>query len=136
MVANGSKKPGKPTAGGNNGGTSSRASELRWFNPYLSEGDRKFLDAKRNELPHLLVAFLEAIEEGWNFSTKFDDRSGRYLATLVLGSNSAGEGRKLAISVRGATASHASILLAYFCAEKHAWEFILEDDPSSDDPWG
>lgn len=112
----------------------SKFATVRWFNPAPSASDRLWLEDNDDELVALFFTLLDSIQHEGRFTSKFDARSGRWLAILFVRSDS--EGVELdAMSVRGATTIDAAILLAYFHLVKYVdgWEL---PSPESQGRWG
>ncbi len=112
----------------------SKFGAVRWFNPAPNNEDKQWLDDNDDELVGMFFALLEAIQPEGRFTSKFDLKSGRWLAVLFVGSNV--EGVELdAMSVRGATAIDAAFLLAYFDQIKFpdGWANSVSDDQGR---WG
>jgi hypothetical protein len=109
------KNDHSPTAEGANTlpATKSKFSVVRWFNPSPNDEDRRWLDDNDDKLIELAFTLLEGIQPDGRFTSKFDIKTGRWLAILFVGSSA--EGVELdAMSVRGASAIDALFLLAYF----------------------
>ena len=90
-----------------------KAGSVRWFNPAPTGEDEDWLDANTDRFVELLLALLEDIQVDGRYTVKFDPRSGRWIAILFVDGGGK-DGGMVAMSVRGATATDAAFLLAYF----------------------
>ena len=86
---------------------------VRWFNPAPTSVDEDWLDANTDRFIELLLKLLEDIPENGRYTVKYDVRSGRWIAILFV-DGGGDDGGMVAMSVRGATATDAAYLLAYF----------------------
>ncbi len=98
------------------------ADKVRWFNPSPNTEDRSWLDDNEDKLVDMAFTLLEDVPEDGRFTIKYDTHSTRWLAMLFLRSVEP-EYDMDALSVRGASAIDALILLSYFHTVKFdgAW---------------
>jgi len=89
------------------------SSSTEWFNPKPSGSDVEWLDSHENEFVGFVVALVERLEVGRRLSVRYDAYSERWLAILFVDPDTEG-GTIYALSVRGATAFDAGVLLYYF----------------------
>ncbi len=112
----------------------SKLAPVRWVNPAPNNEDRAWLDDNDDKLVELFLTLLDTIQPDGRFTSKFDAKSGRWLAILFIGSDE--EGIEFdAMSVRGATAIDAALLLAYFHLVKFSdgWALVSAEDQGR---WG
>ena len=95
---------------------------VRWFNPAPSESDKTWLGANDDKLEELALSLVDGVAEDGRLTIKYDSQTHRWLAILFVRSNDP-EFEMDAMSVRGASAVDALILLAYahFIKFEEAW---------------
>ncbi len=107
---------------------------VTWVNPAPSEADTKWLAANSEKYMDLLKSLGEGLQPLDSITLKEDPQSLRWIAVLFLHSR-AEKGIAPAISVRGRSAFHAHVLLAYMHVHKHMGSYTLSmDDPDTE--WG
>lgn len=108
-----SKSPPKDISDG------SKADDLpvRWYNPQPDNADVEWLE--NNLVDSMADAFsmFESLSSGEGLSCKLDVKAGRWMA-ILFGVAVPAEGHTPAMSVRGATAADALLLLGYFVVRK------------------
>lgn len=109
--------------------------KLRWVNPFLGNDDKRWLQDHMHDRMELILELVEHSAGMGTLSVKLEDKSGRFLASLVC-TLADHPGAGCAISVRGATASHALFALAYLVAKAPDSQWWLDVTDGTEDPWG
>lgn len=108
-----SGKEGKSSGGAPTGRRKGKGSSVAWFNPKPDASDVALLDGQEDNYVTHVIELLEGLQARERLSVKFEPQSGRWLAILFV--DPSGEGGTVhALSVRGATAFDATVLLHYF----------------------
>lgn len=105
-----------------------KGSDTVWFNPKPDAGDLEWLDSQAGVYIQFIVTLIEALQIGERLSVRWDAHSGRWLAILFLDPSDEG-GNVHALSVRGATAFDAAVLLYYFHHVKFADGWVTDASP-------
>lgn len=91
---------------------------LRWINPAPNTQDIEWLENNVIEPMEDVIALFDGLRVGMRVTCKHDDRTTRWIAVLF--DNDIGDdGAVAALSVRGATAFDAILVLAYFSIRKN-----------------
>lgn len=109
-------------------------SKLRWINPYLDQTDVEWLKANHLDIAVVILDFLDGLPETCNLSAKYDNKTDRWLATVIYSSDDPTYS-DTAVSIRGATRSDALYALAYVVVEKYA-DGLPEGDAAPTGRWG
>lgn len=88
-------------------------SDVVWFNPQPNNTDAARLDSEPENYGPWVVSLIEGMSDRHRISCKFDDKSSRWVAVLFVDPVEQGEPVQ-ALSVRGASAFFALVLLGYF----------------------
>lgn len=107
----------------------STASVEQWINPTPNASDYEWLEVNDDKLVLLVFELLDDLSDDERLSVKLDAYSGRWMAVFFAGSGKA-RNSQCALSVRGATAFDALILLAYFHIQRFSreWEYARPVD--------
>lgn len=134
MSAKKEEQYGAATPGRKGRSGKGKPDDVKWVNYQPNVEDRAWLADNTTGLLSLFFELVDDMEEGQRLTLKYDDYSSRWVAMYFAG-GSAGQNRGLALSVRGATAYHAAVLLAYVHLIKfnREWAEISTEDESD---WG
>lgn len=112
-----------------------QGTNLQWVVSSLDSDDKGWLKDNSNHALEYVGEFLEELTFEFTLSVKREDKSGRYLATLVC---TAAEhpGAGCAMSSRGSTAFNSIFALAYLAEVKYTGEWWSRAGGGDDDPWG
>lgn len=117
-------KKSKPSGSGRN--------IRRWISTYLDKDDLSWLESQRTNMFSIVFEFLADLPETYNLSSKFDDKTDRWLSTLICAdSNDPNDG--LALTSRASTRALSLYALAYICVFKLEWRWEREGDGISGD---
>lgn len=108
--------------GKKNGGTAGKgkrvasggySQDVTWINPQLNGTDERWLAERGDKVDSDVLRLFDDLRDHQRVTSKVDERSGRWLAILFDGALSESDG-VVALSVRGATALDALIVLSYY----------------------
>lgn len=116
------KRDKEKTAEGAGGGGETDDGSVRWFNPQPTAEDLRELEGEDYDPIAGVVALFNELPSPDRITSKYDVQSGRFLA-IYFRSPVDNAMPMEAMSVRGATALDACILLAYFHLVKFAEEW-------------
>lgn len=104
---------------------------IRWFNPGPDVADIAWIEDHLVDSMESAFVLFESLSGTQRLSCKLDRKSGRWMA-ILFGVAVPEEGHLPAMSVRGATATDAIILLAYFVTRKFSdWTTEVTVDHTS-----
>ena len=108
--------------------------DVRWVNPTLNNDDRAWLESNDNKLDTLFFEVLDSMGDDDKLSVKYDGHTNRWTA-IYFGGPDNDENAGAALSVRGATAYDACVLLGYFHLRKfnRSWG---DANPEPQGRWG
>jgi hypothetical protein len=94
-----------------------------WLSPYLDDKDRGWLEDNRDNISGFIFGVLSELPDGYDFSSKFDDRTDRWLATLkCVRDGDANYG--IAVTGRGSTRTNSIYTCLYIASEKLEWNWL------------
>lgn len=112
-----------------------QGTKLQWVASSLDAGDKEWLRNNANHSLEYVGEFLEDLSPSFTLSVKPEDRSGRYLATLVC-TDKEHDGAGCALSSRGSTSFNALYALAYLALGKWPEPWWQQAGNDLDDLWG
>ncbi len=105
--------------------------KIKFISPYLSKDDKSWLDSNVGGAIDIIEAFLDDLPAGYTLSSKFDDFSGKWLATLIC-SRDSDPNRGYALTARGRTRVLSLFVLGYLHVEKSGGAWISGMDDGTD----
>lgn len=105
---------------------------LIWVAPYVDQNDLKWLENERPNISGVILEFLSDLPEGYSLSSKFDDKTDRWLTTCIC-SRSGDPNEGIALTARGSTRINSAYTLAYIAVFKLEWKWRERGDNNSGD---
>ncbi len=93
-------------------GKSYNAGNLTWVPTSLNDADKRWLSANNDHAHEYIFALLDSLSRGYTLSSKYDDKSDRWLSTIIC-SDESDPHYSCALAVRGKTRVISAYILAY-----------------------
>ncbi|HET8671915.1 MAG TPA: hypothetical protein VFM05_15245, partial [Candidatus Saccharimonadales bacterium] len=102
--------------------TDTRSNVRHWLSPHLNEYDQVWLRDNSDDIPRFVFGVLAELPVGYTLSSKFDDRTDRWLATLIC-DRVDDPNRGIAVTGRGSTRINSVYTCIYIAAVKLEWSW-------------